>query len=82
MISSPLNLEGVAAYAKAAQTPSHSRILNLENMAQGTCRNPAQLEHPISPELINYSSLCQSHPTDRGSTVAEKCHTIIGQSHC
>ena len=29
MISTPLYLQGMAAYAEAAQTPPHSRIFNL-----------------------------------------------------
>ena len=52
MISSPLYLEGVTAYAKAAQTPSHSRILNLEQI---WLKVEILLEHPISPELISTS---------------------------
>ena len=49
MISTPLYLQGVAAYAEAAQTPSHSRILNL---IQISLKVEIMLELPVGAKLI------------------------------
>ena len=45
----PLYLQGMAAYAEAAQTPSHSRILNLRQI---WLKVEITLELPVGAKLI------------------------------
>ena len=49
MISTPLYLQGVAAYAEAAQIPSNSRILNLRQI---WLKVEITLELPVGAKLI------------------------------
>ena len=57
LISTPLYLQGVAAYAEAAQTPSHSRILNLRQI---WLKVEITLELPVGSKLIATSILPES----------------------
>ena len=79
VISTPLYLQGMAACAEAAQTPSHSRILYLKQI---WLKVEITLELPVGSEFVPTSiPSARVIPQIGIPLLRENSHSFAGQSH-